>query len=85
MIRTQISLTGEQMERLRREAARTGKSQAQLMREALDRSYPDVSREERRRRIMALAGRFPSRTGDVSVRHDEYRADDVYEKKLGPA
>lgn len=54
MIRTQISLTEEQMQRLRRESARTGKSIARLAREAIDARYDD--REERLRRLRAVAG-----------------------------
>ncbi len=69
MIRTQISLTEEQMERLRRESARTGKSIAQLTREAIDNRYDD--REERLRRLRAVAGSVKGDFGPVSQNIDE--------------
>lgn len=69
MIRTQISLTEEQMERLRRESARTGKSIARLAREAIDARYDD--REERLRRFRAVVGSVKGDFGPVSENIDE--------------
>jgi len=37
--------------------------------------------EERKRRALSAAGRFNSRTGDLSARHDEYFADSAEEKE----
>lgn len=69
MIRTQISLTEEQMERLRRESARTGKSIARLAREAIDARYDD--REERLRRFRSVAGAHRGDGTAVSENIDE--------------
>jgi hypothetical protein len=73
MIRTQISLTEEQMRRLRAEARRRGIPIAQVVREAVDRAVPadPDGRRARHERLMSAAGRFRSGTGDVSARHDE--------------
>lgn len=69
MIRTQISLTEEQMERLRREAARTGKSIAQLTREAIDKSLND-NKDERLRRLRLVAGSVKGDFGNLSENID---------------
>jgi hypothetical protein len=73
MIRTQISLTADQMRRLRAEARRRHLPIAQVVREAVDQavsSDPD-EREERFRRALSAVGRFHSGTGDLAARHDE--------------
>ncbi|HLG01016.1 MAG TPA: ribbon-helix-helix protein, CopG family [Acidimicrobiia bacterium] len=80
MIRTQISLTEEQMRLLRRESKRTGKSMAQLTREAIDRSYPDTERTEIIRRALAIAGRHRSDVDDLSENHDEYFVQAIEER-----
>lgn len=82
MIRTQISLTEEQMERLRRESARTGKSMAQLVREALDRVLADEEYEVRAEQILAIAGRFPG-PPDLAENHDEYFVQSIEEETAG--
>jgi len=79
MIRTQVQLTEEQMERLRRAAAREKVSLAEMMRQSITRSLgesvePDF--EERRRRALAAAGRFRSGRNDISTRHDDYLAEE---------
>lgn len=73
MIRTQISLTDEQMRRLRAEARRRRVPIAQVVREAVDQAVPvdPGERESRFRRAMMVAGRFDSGTGDLASRHDE--------------
>lgn len=73
MIRTQISLTDEQMRRLRAEARRRRVPIAQVVREAVDRAVPvdPGERVARFRRALATAGRFDSGTGDLATRHDE--------------
>lgn len=73
MIRTQISLTEDQMRRLRTEARRRGVPIAEVVREAVDRAVPQDPGERAARfaRALAAAGRFSSGTGDVSARHDE--------------
>ena len=78
MERTQISLSREQAQRLRRVAAQRGVSMAHLIREAVDSYVPDsaADRRDRARRALAAAGRFHSGLSDLSERHDEYLADD---------
>jgi predicted DNA-binding protein len=78
MERTQISLTAEQAQRLRRIAAERGISMAHLIREAVDAYAVDSSsdRDERVRRAQAVAGRFRSGRSDISERHDDYLAED---------
>jgi len=73
MIRTQVSLTEEQMARLRREARRRGVSLAAVVRDAVDRAVPDedVARIDRLERALRAAGSVASGTGDVAVRHDD--------------
>jgi len=73
MIRTQISLTEDQMRRLRAEARRRGVPIAAVVREAVERAVPVDPGQQRAllRRAMAVIGRFDSGSGDVSARHDE--------------
>jgi cell division septum initiation protein DivIVA len=81
MVRTQIQLTDEQAESLRRRARRENVSMAELVRRAIDaftRTGPPSGREVRNR-AMAAAGRFASGVRDTSRRHDEALA-----KAFGP-
>ena len=73
MIRTQISLTPEQMRRLRAEAGRRNVPIAEVVRNAIDRSIPadPGERHARRQRLLSAAGRFRSGSGDLATRHDE--------------
>jgi hypothetical protein len=73
VIRTQISLTPEQMRRLRAEARRRGVPIAEVVRDAIDRTVPrdPEGREPRFDRALAATGRFRSGSGDVAARHDE--------------
>ena len=73
MERTQISLTNDQMRRLRTEAQRRGVPIAAVVRDAVDRVVPGGpnSRQEAFARALAAAGSFNSGTGDVAARHDE--------------
>lgn len=84
MERTQISLTSEQAARLRRIAARRGTSMAALIRDAVDRVLPTDNddldtRWERALRAVDAAGRGGAR--DVSVKHDEYLAEAILDKR----
>jgi hypothetical protein len=76
MIRTQISLTDEQMSRLRREARRRNVSLAAVVRDAVDRVVPDEdgARIERLEALLATAGSAASGTGTVARDHDEVLA-----------
>lgn len=73
MIRTQISLTEDQMRRLRAEAGRRGVPIASVVREAVDRTVPvdPANRRARFDRLLGAAGRFRSGTGDIAARHDD--------------
>ena len=74
MIRTQISLTEEQMERLRRVARHRRTSIAALLREAVDARYSDSASPERARALRVM-GAFASSTHDTSTHHDQALAD----------
>jgi len=73
MIRTQISLSEEQMQRLRAEARRRKVAIAEVVRDAIDRTIPadPGERRARRQRLLSAAGRFHSGSGDLAARHDE--------------
>jgi hypothetical protein len=77
MIRTQISLTEDQMRRLRREAKRRGVPIAEVVRDAVDRVVPadPGGRQAKLDRALRSVGRFRSGSGDVSERHDELAGD----------
>lgn len=75
MIRTQIQLTEEQLERLRRLAAERGISLAELVRQSVDvfvRTQNLVDPEDQRRRALQAAGRFRSGRRDLAGQHDRY-------------
>ncbi|MFV2064895.1 MAG: ribbon-helix-helix protein, CopG family [Chloroflexota bacterium] len=78
MIRTQISLTEEQMRRLRREARRRHSSLAAVVRDAVDRVVPDEdqARRERVEELMGAAGVAASGTGSIAREHDEVLAEE---------
>ncbi|MGD0112491.1 MAG: CopG family transcriptional regulator [Armatimonadota bacterium] len=78
MVRTQIQLTEEQAAELKRLAAERGVSVAEVVRGFVDkgmRASRGMSWEERKRRALAVVGKYRSSTGDLSVRHDEYFAE----------
>ena len=77
MIRTQISLTQAQHERLQRVARERGVSMATVIRDAVDVAVPDedASFRERQARVFALAGAFHSGHTDTSARLDEILAE----------
>ncbi|MEI6500382.1 MAG: ribbon-helix-helix protein, CopG family [Armatimonadota bacterium] len=75
MVRTQVQLTEEQVSRLRRETASERISMAEAIRQALEmwlaaRGQP--SREEIRRRALAIMGTMDFGATDVAVNHDKY-------------
>jgi hypothetical protein len=78
MIRTQISLTEDQMRRLRREARRRHVSLASVVRDAVDRAVPDedVERVRRVETMLAAAGSAASGSGTVGRDHDDVLAGD---------
>jgi hypothetical protein len=78
MIRTQVSLTEEQMRRLRAEARRRHVSLAAVIRDAVDRVVPDEDRTRRNRvaALLASAGSASSGAGTVAREHDDVLAGD---------
>ena len=78
MIRTQVSLTEEQMRRLRREASRRHVSLAAIVRDAVDQVVPDEddARSDRIDVLLEVAGSVASGSGDVAREHDEVLAGD---------
>lgn len=71
MIRTQISMTEDQAEGLRRLAAVRGRSQAALLREALDHLLGEDERRRRVERVRRSIGAYRSTGGNTAVDHDE--------------
>ncbi len=78
MVRTKIQLTGEQARRLKKLAADEGRSMADLVRDGVD-LIIDTARERsvkaRMERAARVFGRFRSKRGDLSKRHDDHFAD----------
>lgn len=74
MRRIPIGLTEPQHQRLRREAVLRRTSVGALIRNAVERTYPEeaITRRDARRRARDVFGRFRSGRTDVSERHDEY-------------
>lgn len=79
MVRTQIQLTEEQAEGLRRLAARRGISMAALIREGVDRTLEQDERTAIWERAMSVVGKYRDMEGatDVAREHDRY-LDDAY-------
>ncbi len=75
MIRTQIQLTEEQAQALRRLAAERGVSIAELVRQAVDRVLADRPEAALRARLVASLGGFHSGRSDISEEHDRYLAE----------
>jgi hypothetical protein len=71
VIRTQISMTEEQAEGLRRLAAARRRSQAALLRDALDALLEADRRERRLERARRSIGAFSSGYSNTSEDHDE--------------
>lgn len=79
LIRTQIQLTDSQARELKRLAAARHVSMAELVRQGVDsvlRSNTIMDVAEKRKRALALAGKFRSGKHDVSREHDRYLAED---------
>ena len=74
MRRIPIGLTDPQHERLRREAIRRRTSVGALIRDAVDRTYPNetLARSLVRQQAREVFGSFRSGASDVSERHDDY-------------
>ena len=75
MVRTQIQLTEEQHQKLKKFATRTGVSIAEIIRRSVDSALasdflPD--RDEIRARARAVFGAYQDSQSDVSENHDRY-------------
>jgi hypothetical protein len=80
MIRMQVQFDAAEAKALRRAAAERGTSISAVVREAVDHCVLDqVERDDAISRLLAVAGRYASGSGDVSARHDEYVADSAAE------
>jgi hypothetical protein len=81
MVRTQIQITQEQADVLKRIASREGISVAEVIRRALNSvvrtEILPPHREEIKRRAFAAAGCFHSGVRDLATRHDDYWAEDI--------
>jgi hypothetical protein len=78
VIRTQIQLTEEQHSALRRLSVVTGRSVADLIREAVGQalsSAPLAARQDRLERARRVAGRFASGSPHGSAEHDRHVAE----------
>jgi hypothetical protein len=82
MVRTQIQLTDQQAAGLKKQANEEGVSLAELVRRGVElylRNHVRAPDEERRRRALAIVGRFASKETDLSENHDKYLAE-AYDK-----
>jgi hypothetical protein len=80
MVRTQIQLTEEQYQALKTLANDNNVSVSELIRQGVDQvivTSHGISLSERRKRAIAIAGRFHSKdkSSHVSTEHDSYLAD----------
>ena len=79
MIRTQIQLDEDRIKKLKRLAAESGTSMAEMIRRAVDMMLASAAGPDAgylQQRMMSARGRFRSGRSDVSERHDHYLAED---------
>lgn len=75
MVRTQIQLTAQQANAIKKIARARHLSVAELIRQAVDnliKASTVIDVEERRKRALDAAGRFRSGLRDLSTKHDKY-------------
>ena len=78
MVRTQIQLTREQFEAVKKMAASRNISSAEVIRQAIEallKSRRVLDEGHQRSRALKAAGAFRSGTHDVSKNHDAYLAE----------
>jgi Arc/MetJ-type ribon-helix-helix transcriptional regulator len=78
MVRTQIQLTREQFEAVKRMAASRNLSSAEVVRQAIEallKSRSGLGEGHKRSRALKAAGAFRSGRHDVSKNHDAYLAE----------
>lgn len=80
MVRTQIQLTEEQARALKEMSSRQGVSMAELIRRGVDRILQEGGQRERRRRALAMLGKYRD-APDVTSNHDRY-LDEIYGDNL---
>ena len=83
MVRVQVRLPETQIARLREAAHTRRTSVSELIREAVSAALRDddtVSEDEKWRRASALVGKYRSKEGDMSRRHDEIIAEAAMEQ-----
>jgi len=78
MVRTQVQLTEQQIEELRKLSVSSGRSVADLVRQGVDsllqaKSTPRPAHQVER--ALRVAGKFSSGSTDVSTHHDRYLAE----------
>jgi hypothetical protein len=78
MVRTQIQLTDQQAVSLKKTAQERNISMAEAVRQSVDLFLRKgiISPEERRKRAIAISGKFHSKHTDLSIHHDKYLAED---------
>jgi hypothetical protein len=79
MLRMQVQFTEKQANTLKRMAADTGRSIADLVRDCVDSRFANAAGHERPAlvdRAKRASGRFSSGLRDVSRNHDKYLAED---------
>jgi Ribbon-helix-helix protein, copG family len=75
MIRTQVQLTEEQANAVKRVAAERGVSMAEVLRELVDAHLMQSTSDDRRERAIRAIGRHHSGRKDVSREHDRELAE----------
>lgn len=75
MIRTQVQLTEEQADAVKRAAAAQGVSMAEVLRDLVDTHLIDTPPATRHARAMQVIGRHHSGRTDVSREHDRELGD----------
>jgi hypothetical protein len=78
MVRTQILLTEQQAQELRKRAAAERRSMADLVRDSVDTMLGAGAGSERdhaKARALAAVGRFRSGVPDLGTRHDDHLAE----------
>jgi hypothetical protein len=78
MIRTQIQLTEDQVQKLREISLSSNESVASLIRNAIDRflATGKPNRKAQYRQAMSLSGKYKTEQPDISVKHDRYLEED---------
>jgi hypothetical protein len=79
MVRTQIQLTEKQAKALKKLASSRQLSMAELIRKGVDAillSPVGLNAQEKRKRALAIAGRYRSEKRDISREHDKHLAEE---------